>query len=206
MGRVIAILWVVLFPLHAVAGDVQVNVRTSAGKPVPDAVVSMSAPHAGAVRFPWAYRMAQQNKMFDPFVLIVPVGADVAFPNLDRVLHEVYSFSPAKTFELRLYGHDETRVVHFDKPGIVALGCNIHDSMVAFIDVVETPFAAKTDAAGEAVIHGVPAGPQTLRVWHPYLKSAGNERTAALIVPREGTVRAQVTGDLRAPPEHMRMY
>ena len=149
------------------------SVRTPHGGPVADAVVSVDAPYSGPIKFAWPYRMAQQNIRFDPFVLVVPVGADVAFPNLDKVRHHVYSFSPAKTFELKLYGHDETRVVHFDKPGIVQLGCNIHDSMIAFIVVVDTPYAAKTDAQGMAVIHGVPAGAQPVKVWRPYHEGAG---------------------------------
>src|SRR4051794_37183154 len=165
-------------PLSARAAELAVTVRNSAGKPVADAVV-MVRPQAGVprgpIRFPWPYRMAQQSMTFAPFVLVVPVGADVAFPNLDLVLHHVYSFSPAKTFELKLYGHDETRRVHFDKPGVVAVGCNIHDTMVGFVRVVDTPFAAKTNAAGEAVIHDLPAGAATVTLWHPYLKAPHNE-------------------------------
>ena len=82
-------------PGVALAADVVVNVRTPQGRPVSDAVVTIAAPHMGPIRFPWAYRMAQHNMQFDPFVLIVPVGADVAFPNLDTVRHHVYSFSRA---------------------------------------------------------------------------------------------------------------
>lgn len=206
MWRLVAILWVLLAPVRSWAGDVLVSVRTPQGKPIADAVVTIAAPHAGALRFAWPYRMAQQNMQFDPFVLIVPVGADVAFPNLDQVRHHVYSFSPAKTFELKLYGHDETRIVHFDKPGVVALGCNIHDNMIAYIVVVDTPYAAKTDATGQAVIHGAPAGAQTVRLWHPYLRAPGNQLAAAVAVGGVGQARAQFTGDLRAPPERHRMY
>src|SRR5262249_23057813 len=104
-------------PVAAFAGDVSVTVRPPQGQPVADAVVSVAAPHSGPIRFAWPYRMAQHNVQFDPFVLVVPVGADVAFPNLDGVRHHVFSFSPAKTFEIKLYGRDETRVVRFDKPG-----------------------------------------------------------------------------------------
>jgi hypothetical protein len=145
-------------------------------------------------------KMAQQNIRFDPFVLIVPVGAEVSFPNYDKVRHHVYSFSPAKTFELKLYGHDETRTVRFDKPGTVALGCNIHDRMVAFIRVVDTPFAAKTNAAGVAELQGVPEGRAVLHVWQPYLKGAGNEVTEAITVPPGGDMHEIVTVDVRPPP------
>src|ERR1700726_109306 len=135
MKLLVALVVALTAPGAALAADVVVSVRTPQGKPVSDAVVTLAAPHSGPIRFPWAFRMAQHNMQFDPFVLIVPVGADVAFPNLDTVRHHVYSFSRAKTFELKLYGREETRVVHFDKPGVVDLGCNIHDNMVAFVVV-----------------------------------------------------------------------
>lgn len=206
MNRLAAFLLALLFPLRALAGDVVVSMRTPQGQPIANAVVTVAAPHAGPARFPWPYQVAQQNLQFDPFVLIVPVGADVAFPNRDTVRHHVYSFSPTKTFELKLYGQDETRVVHFDKPGIVPLGCNIHDNMVAFIVVVDTPYAAKTDAAGNAEIRNVPAGVQAVRVWHPYLRAPGNALMLNVNVPRDGAARAALTGELRAPVERRRLY
>ena len=193
-------------PLLAVAGDVVVDVRTPQGKPVADAVVSLPAPRGRPIHFAWPYRMAQQNLQFEPFVLIVPVGADVSFPNLDIVRHHVYSFSPAKTFELKLFGHDETRVVHFDKAGVVDLGCNIHDNMIAYIVVVDTPFAAKTNAAGEAVVRGVPAGTRSVRVWHPYMRAPGNSVSLNMVVPGEGQVRQMVAAQLHPPPDMHRMY
>jgi plastocyanin len=195
-----------LFPGLAAAADLVVSVRTAAGRPVADAVVTIPGPHAGAVRFPWPYRMAQHDLQFDPFVLIVPVGAQVSFPNMDSVRHHVYSFSPVHPFELKLYGRDETRVVKFDKPGVVALGCNIHDNMVAFIVVVDTPYAAKTDAAGQAVIHGAPAGPVAVHVWHPYLRAPGNAVVVSAVAPRDGVARVAITAELRSPPDHHRMY
>jgi plastocyanin len=203
--RLALALWL-LTPAAALAGDLAVTVRTPGGAPVADAVVSVQAPFAGPIKFTWPYRMAQQNIHFDPFVLVVPVGADVAFPNLDKVRHHVYSFSPAKTFELKLYGQDQTRVVHFDKLGVVELGCNIHDVMTAFIDVVETPYVAKTDAHGVAVLHGVPAGPQTVKVWRPYLKAPGNTLSQAVQVPRDGAAELTVTGEVHAPAEHHEAY
>jgi len=193
-------------PAAALAGDLIVSLRTPGGAPVADAVVSVAAAHAGPIHFAWPYRVAQHNLQFDPFVLIVPVGADVAFPNLDTVRHHVYSFSPPKTFELKLYGRDQARVVHFDKPGIVELGCNIHDNMIAFIDVVETPYATKTDAQGVALIHGVPAGAQSVNLWRPYLHAPANRLVQTARVPRDGAVRLTFTGEVRAPPEHHRMY
>jgi plastocyanin len=206
MRRVLLLLLLMLPPVRALAGDVEVSLRTPQGQPIPNAVVSVAAPHAGPIRFAWPYRVAQQNLQFDPFVLIVPVGADVAFPNLDKVRHHVYSFSPVKTFELKLYGRDETRMVRFDKPGVVPLGCNIHDTMVAFIVVVDTPYAAKTDAQGLAMLHDVPPGPQSVRVWHPYLRGPGNALTLAIVSPQDGVAHAQFTGQVWAPVGPRKLY
>lgn len=183
------------------AGELLVALTTTSGKPVADAVV-MARPQGaarGAVRFPWASRMAQKDMRFDPFVLIVPVGAEVAFPNLDPFRHHVYSFSPARTFELKLYGRDETRRVRFDRAGVVAIGCNIHDDMSAFIRVVDTPFAAKTGPAGTVVLRDLPAGPVRVTVWHPYLKGPGGELSRDVTAPAAGQLRLAVSGDLRSP-------
>ncbi|WP_304169903.1 methylamine utilization protein [Phenylobacterium aquaticum] len=186
----------------AQAADLTVVVRTPAGEPVKDAVVTLAPPGAASaqpIKFSWPYAVAQQNIAFNPFVLIVPVGSDVNFPNKDNVRHHVYSFSPVKKFELKLYGRDESRSVHFDKAGIVPLGCNIHDQMIAYLVVVDTPFAAKTGADGVAVIKGLPPGAAPMTVWQPYLKAVRNQMTRTVNVPAAGG-REQVTADLRPAP------
>ena len=203
MRKLALLLVAALMASSARAADLQVLVRNTKGQPVRDAVVSLypqGGGGAGQARFDWPYRMAQQNLQFDPFVLVVPVGATVAFPNRDAVRHQVYSFSPAHPFELKLYGRDETRTVRFDRVGVIALGCNIHDSMVGFIKVVDTAFAAKTDAQGVAVLHGAPAGAATLKVWHPYQKAPGNETASAVALPAGGELRRTETIDVRSPP------
>ena len=188
----------------AAAGDLRVSVTTPSGAAVRDAVV-MVYPKASApkrpIRFSWPYLMVQKNMQFDPFVLIVPVGAEVAFPNRDNTRHHVYSFSPAKSFQLKLYGNDETRVVKFDKTGVVAIGCNIHDNMTAFIRVVDTPWAGKTGATGEVVIADAPAG-ATVIVWHPYLK--GGRDLTRQVVPAARSVK--IIADLRAPATRRHGY
>lgn len=188
----------------ALAADLSLSIRTPSGDPVKDAVISFRpAAGAPAPRVQGPYLMVQEDIQFHPFVLVVPAGADVNFPNHDKVRHHVYSFSPAKKFELKLYGHDETRTVHFDKAGVVALGCNIHDRMSGYIDVMDTPYVAKTDEKGEAVLTDLPAGPGTLTIWHPYLKSPRNEQAHALTVA--GPARQAYVLDLRAPPAAMSM-
>jgi len=201
--RLILIIGVVLSMAGAArAADLAVTVRTPGGKPVPNAVV-MVYPAGGvertaAIRFDWPYRMAQQQMLFDPFVLVVPVGAEVSFPNLDVVRHHVYSFSPAKTFELKLYGKGEARAVRFDKVGAAAIGCNIHDRMVGFVKVVDTPYAAKTDAQGRAVVHGVRAGAAKVSVWHPYAKVRGGQIDQTVTVAAAGSQPLAIGLEVRA--------
>jgi plastocyanin len=188
------------------AADLSVTVRDKAGRPVRDAVIMIDAGSAPAPRPQGSYAVVQQNLKFDPFVLIAPVGADVSFPNRDTVRHHVYSFSPTKPFELKLYGSDQAaRSVRFDKVGVVALGCNIHDSMVAFIRVVNTPFAAKTDAAGKARLRGMPAGATKVTLWHPYLKAPRNEVVRPFVLGANETALT-LDVDLRAAPDHSSAY
>ena len=189
------------------AGDVVFSVVDARNKPVADAVITAFPPglKSGAIRFAWPQQMDQHSLQFDPFVLIVPVGADVSFPNRDAVRHHVYSFSPAHPFELKLYGKEESRRVRFEHAGVVALGCNIHDNMVAFIKVVDTPYAAKTDAQGRAVLRGLPVGSAPVRIWHPYLRAAGNEIARTLTVG-PGEARETVQVDVRNAPDRRGSY
>jgi plastocyanin len=154
------------------AGNLVVTVTMPDGMPLADAVVTLPAT-SGAPKpiFPWKQEIAQKKKTFIPFVLVTPVGATVSFPNLDKFRHHVYSFSKGNKFEFDLYGQDETRSVAFKTAGTAALGCNIHDEMVAFVRVVDTPWAAKTDANGRAEIKDAPDGKAKVTVWHPYAKT-----------------------------------
>ena len=129
------------------------RVVDGSGRPVRDAVVTLY-PSAGAARPARRrphYVVSQKNIQFHPFLTIVPVGADVSFPNFDPTKHHVYSFSPAKRFELKLFAKDQSRTVRFDRPGVVALGCNIHDQMSAFIVVTDSVWTARTNGQGNAV-------------------------------------------------------
>lgn len=196
---VAALALLALTPICAQAGDLRLTLKTPDGRPVQDAVVTYmpSGGIAGRpIRFDWPNVMAQHDIAFEPHVLIVPVGSDVSFPNRDRVRHHVYSFSAAKRFELKLYGREEARSVRFDKPGVVALGCNIHDRMSGFIVVVDTPFAAKSDAAGHAVIRDAPDGAGQLTVWQASMKTRG--ATVTRPVTLHGDADLAVALDLRA--------
>ena len=159
---------VVFAPAGAGAATVQVLVQDGAGKPLADAVVFLESREARlAARPAQGIELAQAGKQFDPRVLVVPVGTAVAFPNRDTVRHHVYSFSPAKTFELKLYIGAPANPVVFDKVGVAVLGCNIHDSMAAWVVVVDTPHFGRSPPGGPAVMANVPAGNYRLRVWHP---------------------------------------
>ena len=160
-----------LLAAAARAGDsVKIIVRTTLdGKPVADAVVSatpLDRPIPAAQPGEGA-RVEQRGQEFQPYVTAVQVGATVAFPNKDSVQHHVYSLSKAKRFEIPLYRSGASELVVFDQPGVVTLGCNIHDWMVAYVVVLPTPYFAKTDASGGAALAALPAGRYRLEIWHP---------------------------------------
>lgn len=162
-----------LFPLvlliAALAGhaaSLDISVKDARGAPVEDAVAWVM-PKAGPA--PVRRRdaaIAQRDKAFVPLVTIFQTGTAVQFPNQDPIRHHVYSFSPPKVFEIKLYAGTPVAPIVFDKPGEVVLGCNIHDHMIAYVYVVDTPWFAKTGKDGLARIEGLPAGEHELIVMH----------------------------------------
>ena len=150
------------------AASVEAQVRDPSRKPVPDAVVyAVPASGTSEARPGKLVAIEQVDREFVPYVSVVQTGTVVTFPNRDPILHHVYSFSHPKSFEIKLYTGKSPTQVLFDKPGVVTLGCNIHDWMIAYLLVVSTPFFAKTDASGIARLRDLPAGRYELRVWHP---------------------------------------
>ncbi len=187
----------------ALAGTLSVRVVDASGHPVADAVVTLrpvgSAPPLPRVGS--GYRVDQHNIEFHPFVSVVPVGASVAFPNLDPVKHHVYSFSPAKRFELKLFAHNEQRSIVFDRAGVVAVGCNIHDSMSAYIYVTDTAWTQQTGANGTAAFRDTPPRGFVLAVWHPYLRAPDGVVSRSLAL--QGDDRSEtVSIRLRPAPMH----
>ncbi len=180
-------------PSQAVPLTVIVNDEN--GRPLSNAVVSIQVQGAAArAAASTRAELAQRGKRFVPSVLVVQTGTAVQFPNFDTVRHHVYSFSPTKTFELKLYAGTPTAPVVFDKAGTAVLGCNIHDQMAAHVRVVDTPYFATTDASGRAQID-LPPGEHTLSTWHPGLPA---ERPAPSQPVRVGNDATKLTVQLKA--------
>jgi hypothetical protein len=156
------------------AAGLEVTVTSSSGEPVRDAVVYAVALGADGRPLPAPPRaeIDQIDKEYVPHVTAVRVGTAISFPNRDQIRHHVYSFSDAKSFEIPLYKGDPPEPVLFDKPGVVVLGCNIHDWMKAYVFVTETPHFAVTDESGRAALADLASGEWAVEVWHPELKGA----------------------------------
>jgi len=169
-----------------------------------DQVAVTATPSAGTMTTPPAPAvMDQRSRLFVPRVLVVAVGSSVQFPNNDTVSHQVYSFSPAKHFQLPLYKGEIHPPVVFDRPGLVVLGCNIHDSMVGYIYVTPAPYFGATDASGALLLKGLPQGDYQIVIWSPYITDAPASLARSVRVEGNGSQaeRFQLRLGLRAEPE-----
>lgn len=158
----------------AQAASLAVNVTGQDDAPLPDAVATLTPLDGQSVQPVQGTPgdMTQHDDTFVPYVLPVAKGAEVAFLNEDPHRHHVYSFSRPKRFELKLFGGDETRSVTFDTSGVVAMGCNIHDEMIAYVYVTDAPLFSKSRSEGDVTFTNLPAGRYELSVWHPLLRGA----------------------------------
>lgn len=172
----------------AQAADVTVTVTNGEGKPAADAVVAFYDGKTTEVNPNATGKIVQKNKLFNPKVTVVQTGTSINFPNEDSVRHHVYSFSPAKKFELKLYSGVPTKPLLFDQAGVVTLGCNIHDSMVGYIYVVDTPFFAKTDETGKATLK-LNDGQYNYQAWLPGQTKPGVEQKIKL----EGVAEVKIS-------------
>src|SRR5579863_8736354 len=156
----------------AVGATLVINVQTTDGRAVAGAVITVR-PLDGPPRKPAPVHavMDQINRAFEPDLLVVPVGSTVEFPNSDSVSHQIYSFSPAKRFQLPLYRGKPYPPVHFEQAGVVTLGCNIHDEMLAFLLVTDAPYFGRTNQAG-GWSADVPRGRYRVAIWHPRLRDS----------------------------------
>jgi plastocyanin len=153
------------------AATLEVHLSNANGQAVEDAAVVLELPVGSPPQHQGRAVIQQQDREFMPYLTIVQTGTAVEFPNRDPFKHHIYSFSPAKTFEIKLYAGKPEKPIIFDKPGKVVLGCNIHDWMEAYVLVVDTPYFAKTGGDGRARLENIPPGQYRMRIWHPRLQS-----------------------------------
>jgi len=182
----------------AASANIVVQVTDAAGKPVQDAVVYAEAD--GGAALPATHKpgeISQKGLKFIPLVTVVQTGSKIYFPNNDKVRHHIYSFSPAHKFDQKLYSGTTADPQTFDKPGTVVLGCNIHDKMVAYVRVVDTPYFAKTDESGSATVDA-PAGKYVLKAWHPDI-TGGHPLEQQVAVKADGASSANFKITLKPP-------
>tara|TARA_R110002073_G_scaffold89873_1_gene212638 strand:- start:420 stop:1067 length:648 start_codon:yes stop_codon:yes gene_type:complete len=162
-----------LTPLGTLAASLSAVINDQDGNPVDDAVIYIELVNGERPTYSAAnFDVDQLDKTYVPHVRVITKGSTVSFPNSDDIRHHVYSFSDARTFELPLYIGTPAQPVLFDEPGVVDLGCNIHDFMRAYILVLETPFFAKT-VGGQLQLDGFADGTIDLMIWHP--RMSGDE-------------------------------
>ena len=188
----------------ASAGELHVIVVDSEGAPVPDAVITVLPPRGaeafaetfaepGAGPGTGAAPEAPQTKTIDqtalrfaPYVEVFRPGDAVVFRNSDRTNHHVYSFSPIRPFETIVAPGNSTAPMTLEAPGVVAVGCNIHDRMVTYLYVTDAPFAVRTGADGHVQFDDIPEGPWTVRIWQPRSRAAGQTVEHLVVPPRAG--------------------
>jgi plastocyanin len=169
--RCVALLLGVLCAQVGVAAAVTVNVATRAGSAAVDTVIVFDPLDATPAPSRDTASIDQINKRFVPRVSVVRTGTTVTFPNSDHIRHQVYSFSEPKQINLKLYAGSPKTPIVFDRPGLIVLGCNIHDSMVGFVGVVDSPYFGKTTESGTVALN-LPAGRYRLRAWNPNAQAA----------------------------------
>ena len=205
-------------PLHAIhAQHLLVTVTDSSGERVADAVAEIVLPAGVAAQFATTADaiIDQVDKEFLPTVTTVVAGSRISFPNSDDILHHVYSFSPINTFDIPLYGSDNTTrfIEQFPVAGVVEIGCNIHDWMLAYIYVAETSKAAISNEEGVAQIQDIPPGSYPLRIWHARLPRDMSYHMVDVVIPPNGSVTVEVALELerdrrirRAPSADRKRY
>ena len=185
------------------AAELYVVVTDKDGKPISDAVV-MASPMQGQVKPNKPQKtivIDQIDKEFVHYVTAIPIGTPVQFPNSDNIRHHVYSFSPVKQFELPLYMGTPAKPIIFDKPGIVKLGCNIHDWMVGYLYITDAPYYKITDKEGNALITGIPLGKYKVQIWHPLMAVPVSDEATQQTVVVGGTEKITVSFQLELKPE-----
>ncbi|WP_229210460.1 methylamine utilization protein [Duganella sp. CF517] len=181
------------------ATGVAVQVQDAAGNPLADTVVYVEAETAPAAAKASANGQIEQKGLkFMPLVTVVQTGSKVFFPNNDKVRHHIYSFSAAHKFDQKLYSGESAAPQVFDKAGTVVLGCNIHDKMLAYVKIVDTPYFAKTDATGAARIALPAGGKYVVKAWH--YNTAGGATPEQVLTVKAGDAPSTATFKLPMKP------
>jgi plastocyanin len=199
-------LWLIARSALLQAADLTVEVRDPAGHGVAGIVLvaepqfEVPARHVNRTVI-----MDQRQKQFVPNVLVVQTGTGIDFPNSDQIEHQVYSFSPAKPFQLSLYAGHKYPPIVFDHAGLVVVGCNIHDQMIGYIYVTDSPWFARSDDAGQWSPHDLPAGSYRVTAWHPRMQEAAGsslQMTATVADGAPASVVFHLAKPLRPSTEH----
>jgi plastocyanin len=186
---------------HAQAAALMVNLLTRDGHPLAGAVVTVEPENQPLVPAPPVKAiMDQVNLAFVPDVLVLPVHSTVQFPNSDAVSHQVYSFSSARRFQLPLYRGKPYPPVQFDQPGVVTMGCNIHDNMLAYILVTAAPYFGRADEHGTWSAADLPGGRYRVRIWHPLLNEPAEVEHSVEIGTENASVEIKLSKALRPAP------
>ncbi|MEX0963100.1 MAG: methylamine utilization protein [Pseudohongiellaceae bacterium] len=199
------------------AQGITLRLQDGDGEPLQGAVMELlrDATDASASEQMLEAEIDQRDKEFIPAVTAIVAGGSISFPNSDDILHHVYSFSPAKTFDTPLYGSDADSQYRelFDVPGVIEIGCNIHDWMLAYIYIGQSELMAISDDLGIASLTNLPAGQYTLKVWHSRLDAPQNSLEQDLIIEAGRTAELELTLDLlrdrrvrRAPSANRKRY
>ena len=204
MGRFFRLLSILWLAGSGPVSALTVFVTDDDGKPVADAVVTVETlqPPANAAARPPPPSIKvidQKDETFIPYVMLFRPGDSVVFHNNDITKHHVYSFSPLKTFEFILSPGESSSPLRLDVPGIIAVGCNIHDHMIAHLFVSNAPWTGKTDQDGRVDFSALAAGPYQVNVWHPQLHPAEPSASRVLSAEAEGSGEAKFT--LRLLPD-----
>lgn len=191
----------------SLAADMRVSVLDDKGHGVAGVVViAQAGSRATEKHLVHTEIMDQQHMQFVPNILVVQTGTGVEFPNSDQIQHQVYSFSAAKSFQLSLYAGRKYPPIIFDRPGLVTVGCNIHDSMIGYIYVTDSPYFGRSAADGQLQLHGLPAGNYTLTAWHPLMQESGDNSLSIRLTigaDENATLIFHLTRPLRMDMAHM---
>jgi plastocyanin len=198
-GRACLVALALLSALPAVSGTLTVTARQRDDRPLAGAVITVEAESPEQPPAPPVQAiMDQMDLAFVPDVLVIPVHSSVQFPNSDAVSHQVYSFSSARTFQLPLYRGKPYPPVVFDRPGVITLGCNIHDNMLAYIVVTRAAHFGRTDTNGAWSVANLPGGRYRVRLWHPLLNEAAE--VSGIVTDAADALELKLRRNLRPAP------